>query len=294
MTDASGETGVLLLGGWNEPTGDDSEWQGVSAFHPDTGWTELADAEPEPGDVFAFDSRSGRAVFLEVEGGTWAFDPATATWEELLADAPPAHGARMAYDSRSDRLVAFGGDESGPLSDTTSVYDLEANAWTEMDPPRSPSPRSYFAMAYDERSDRVILFGGWDGLGPLDDTWAYDLEADSWTRLARSGGPEPRVYAAMAYDRQTERIILFGGVTDPGEEPLGDTWALDLEADTWTELDAAGPSARGWHVMAADAETGTIVLFGGGPSREACTGETWIFDPRTGTWAEVEAASEAR
>jgi hypothetical protein len=284
MTDASGTTGVLLLGGWNEPLSDDAEWQGVSAFRPDSGWIELADAVPEPGDVFAFDAQSGLAVFLEVGGGTWAFDPEAATWDELLADAPPAHGARMVYDSRSDRLIAFGGDEFGPLFDTTSVYDPETNTWTEMDPARSPSPRSYFAMAYDERSDRVILFGGWDGLGPLGDTWAYDLETDSWTGLARGGGPEPRVDSAMAYDRETDRVILFGGVTDPLEEPLGDTWAFDSQTNTWSRLDAEGPSARGWHVMAADAETGTIVLFGGGPSREGCTDETWIFDPRTDTW----------
>jgi N-acetylneuraminic acid mutarotase len=141
----------------------------------------------------------------------------------------------------------------------------------------------------------VILFGGSAALGATGDTWAYDLDTDTWTRVARGGGgPEPRAYAAMAYDRQTDRVILFGGVTGSLEEPLADTWAFDLETTTWTRLDAAGPSARGWHVMAADAETGTIVLFGGGPSREACTDETWIFDPRAGTWTEVEAASEAR
>jgi N-acetylneuraminic acid mutarotase len=284
MTDAPSETGILMLGGWNEPTSDDNEWQGVSAFNPDTGWTELADAEPDPGDVFAFDRQSARAVFLEVGGGTWAFDPATATWGQLQTDAPPAHGSRMVYDSGSDRLVAFGGDEFGPLVDTTSVYDLETNTWTEMDPATSPSPRSYFAMAYDDESDRVILFGGSDAVGPLGDTWAYDVDTDSWTRLARGGGPEPRVYTAMAYDRETDRVILFGGVRGTEESPLDDTWAFDLETKTWTQLDAEGPSARGWHVMAADAETGAIVLFGGGPSREACTDETWIFDPEAETW----------
>lgn len=39
--------------------------------------------------------------------------------------------------------------------------------------------------------------------------------------------------------------------------------------------------------MATDAESGTIVLFGGGPYREACTNETWIFDPAADAWSQV-------
>jgi hypothetical protein len=283
MTDAPGDIGVLLFGGWSEPTGE-TEWQGASAFRPDGGWTGLAEAEPQPGDAFAFDGGAGRAVFLEVDGGTWALDPVAATWERLRHDAPPAHGSRMVYDAGSDRLVAFGSDEFGPLFDATWTLDRQRGRWIEMAPELRPEPRSYFAMTYDERSDRVIVFGGADDTGALGDTWSYDLDTDTWTRLSKGGGPEPRSYAAMAYDRRSDRAILFGGVTGPAEEPLGDTWAFDTETGSWTELDVEGPSPRGWHVMAADAETGTIVLFGGGPSREGCTDETWIFDPREESW----------
>jgi hypothetical protein len=286
MTDAPGRIGVLLFGGWSAPLSDDPEWLGISAFRPGEQWTELGEAVPEPGDVFGFDAGSGRAVFLEAGGGTWSFDPASRRWKDLKADAPPAHGARMVYDTESNRLISFGGDEFGPLSAATWSYDVETSMWTEMDPPRGPDPRSYFAMAYDQRRDRVVVFGGSGTLGALGDTWAYDLESDTWTRLAR-GGPEARAYTTMAYDSGSDRMILFGGVTQPSEEPFGDTWAFDLGAHAWTELDIAGPSARAWHVMAADAESGVIVLFGGGASRETCTDETWIFDSHAERWLQI-------
>ena len=285
MTDAPGETGVLLFGGWDTPEAPGSTWQATWGFKPDSaGRRSSRSTSPSTGDVFGFDTQSERAVFVEVSGATWAFDVSTGTWERRSPEiAPPAHGSRMAYDSESDRLISFGGDNFGPLFDDTWAFDLEADTWTRMDPPTSPSARSYYSMAYDERSDRVVLFGG----GSVGDTWTYDFDSDTWKQLSDGGGPEPRAYASMVYDSSTERLILFGGVSGPAEEPLDDTWTFDLETAAWTQIEVPGPSARGWHVMAADRETSNVVLFGGGASRSDCSAETWIFDPGANTWSQA-------
>lgn len=289
MTDAPGASGVLLFGGWDEPEAADSSWQPLWQFRLETGWSEMADAIPEPGDVFGYDTESDRAVFMDVSGETWGFDLETNTWETRQPeDAPTLHGARIIYDSESDRLIAFGGDDFSTLFDDTWAYDYETDAWTRMEPRKSPSARSFHAMAYDSGSDRVILFGGFDASGEsLGDTWAYDYDGDAWTQLARGGGPEPRGYSAMAYHSRTDRTILFGGVTGALEEPLDDTWALDLETGAWERLPISGPTARGWHVMAADESSNRIVLFGGGASRAECTAETWILDPVAPTWSQA-------
>ncbi|MBI2238756.1 MAG: hypothetical protein HYU54_09580, partial [Actinobacteria bacterium] len=163
MTDAPGRTGVLLFGGWDDPEAPDSPWQGMWAFRPATGWSELADPTPGGGggDVFGYDAQSDRAVFLEVSGATWAFNPSTKTWKRRQPkDAPSLHGARLVYDSESDRLITFGGDDFSTLFDDTWAYDYETDTWTKMDPAKRPPARSFYAMAYDERSDRVVVFGG--------------------------------------------------------------------------------------------------------------------------------------
>jgi hypothetical protein len=150
-----------------------------------------------------------------------------------------------------------------------------------MHPDLRPAPRNFAAIAYDPRVDRVIMFDG-KGLG---DTWAYDLEADTWSNLSPAEDPGARLNSAMVYDPIAERLVLFGGTRANVADPQGDTWAFDVVTNTWTELRTSlAPSPRGWHAMAFDSRDGVIVLFGGGPNRNRYTAETWIFDPVEETW----------
>jgi N-acetylneuraminic acid mutarotase len=186
---------------------------------------------------------------------------------------------RATYDAESDRTVLLAEDG------TTWAYDADADAWRESAAEAPPS-RLWHAMAYDEGSDRVIVFGGTTRSdADLGDTWAYDLNTDTWQEMAPVSSPPPRRYAAMAYDPGTDRIVLFGGVTGRQEEPLNDTWAYDYDTNTWTAVSpATAPSPRGWHAMAQETGTGTIVLFGGGRTRDEATAETWLFDPLADKW----------
>ncbi len=108
-------------------------------------------------------------------------------------------------------------------------------AWTEMDPATAPSPRAGHAMAYDAGSDRVILFGG--EIAPVfslvlsDETWVYDLNSNAWTNRNPSPRPSPRFLHAMAYDASSDRVILFGGWTESGQNT--ETWAYDFATNTW-------------------------------------------------------------
>ena len=83
-------------------------------------------------------------------------------------------------------------------------------------------------------------------------------------------------------------MILFGGENEHQRKLYDDTWAYHLETNTWTELDPdAPPSERGWHAMAYSTAAGQIVLFGGGPSRQQYTDETWIYNPAANTWTNI-------
>jgi N-acetylneuraminic acid mutarotase len=299
MADLPGVPGVILLGGADTegPPNLLDMWR----FVPGHGWrditpTELPTFPSDPslagviGNAFEFDLGSRLAVFADIEGGTWIYDAAANSWEQVRTEPGPTEllGTSLAYDVGSDRLIAFGGYSfGGGPNDETWSYDLDGSAWERMSPRRSPSPRNFYQAAYDPASDRVILFGGADDFAAFADTWAFDVDADAWTKLSPERSPPARTYGWMVYDSVGRRMILFGGTDYPAEEPMSDTWAFDPATETWTELDAPGPSARGWHAMAYDAETETIVLLGGGPSRVEYTAETWLFDVRTDTWTQV-------
>ena len=191
----------------------------------------------------------------------------------------------MAYDSRSDRVILFGGATTAGNLDDTWGYDFETNTWMNMEPAVKPPGRAYHAMAYDSGSDRVILFSGSSAVGPLNDTWAYDFGANEWTNMTPASSPPVRSNHAMAYDSQSDRVILFGG-GDSATGFLNDTWAYDFATDTWTNMtSAAKPSGRYYHAMAYDLRSDRVILFGGGSA--GYLNDTWSYDFNTNTWTAM-------
>ena len=86
---------------------------------------------------------------------------------------------------------------------------------------------------------------------------------------------------------------MFGGQTD-GQPFLGDLWALDPEAGSWTEITSEPrPSPRNFYAM-AETDPGRIVLFGGntddGPGP---VNDLWFFDCATDTWTLAQPEGEA-
>src|SRR5215472_232481 len=82
-------------------------------------------------------------------------------------------------------------------------------SWVELSPASSPPVRSYLAMTYDPASGKIIIFGGFDGTGYLNDTWTFD--GVTWTQVATNTPPPARAAAQMAYDGVTHQVVLFGG-----------------------------------------------------------------------------------
>jgi len=141
-------------------------------------------------------------------------------------------------------------------------------------------------MVYDNRGNRIILFGGKDASDlALGDTWEWS--AGAWTQLFPSTAPSPRYDHAMAYDRRRQRIVLFGGRRD---EPCGaaacapcatgdctDTWELD--GASWAQKANDGVDGRHGHDMASTGGDSDVLLFGGTTaSSPVAFGDTWGWD----------------
>src|ERR1700755_3072494 len=86
--------------------------------------------------------------------------------------------------------IAFGADARMSAPDPASRVQLS--------PASSPPARSYLAMTYDPASGKIIMFGGFDGAGYLNDTWVFD--GITWTQAATDTPPPARAAAQMAYD----------------------------------------------------------------------------------------------
>jgi hypothetical protein len=233
---------------------------------------------------------------------TWAYDTDTATWIQMAAgqhpdlygDAPRRTFGDLAYDAGSDLIVAFRAE--------TWTYDYNHDTWTKMAPATQPNPETAnqdmsYAMAYDNESDRVILFGAIDQ-DTVDgiETWAYDVDTDTWTKMNPAASPAPRRIHDMAYDEQSDRIVLFGGDSNASHEH-SDTWAYDFNTDTWEPMHpAVSPPPLAYPKMEYDPNADRVVLFGGGSHTKGCPGpdefwtesdQVWVYDYETDTWGRL-------
>jgi len=50
--------------------------------------------------------------------------------------------------------------------------------------------------------------------------------------------PLPRAYHQMVYDSESDRIIVYGGLTKPGDDKswIFETWSYDYNQDNWIKM----------------------------------------------------------
>lgn len=292
-------------------------------------WTKLEPGGAEPprgsGLAMVYEPSSERLFLYGGSAGevlsdtTWAYDPVANTWTELEPSGtlpPPLDGSSMAYDPNTQRLILFGGFDrfathaaGGWIPHNTNdtwAYDPVANTWTELRPAGTvPPPRLFPTMAYDPAAQKMILFGGEVDVAEVseqelesehcfldvNDTWAYDPIANSWTELQPEGAlPPVRAGHQMVHDSSTGLMIMFGGGQNGGGV-FNDTWAYDPVANTWTELAPSGalPKARYASAMACDPSSQRVIMFGGSNiDSSKFFDDIWAYDPVANTWTELK------
>ena len=170
-------------------------------------------------------------------GGVGASDILGETWERQSSqwrkipsgpdDPPVRFAASMVYDRDRDEIVLFGGEGISPdgqeLANDTWVR--RGATWSLAHPggDDAPKPRRGAAIAFDERSGDVVLFGGTDNVTALGDTWIWNGDRQNWRQAQPPSQPPPRRFAHMAYDVGRQAIALVGGEGADGR-PLDDHW----------------------------------------------------------------------
>ena len=195
-----------------------------------------------------------------------------------------------AGDSRRKAAMIFGGaDERQVLGD---LWQYRLGRWRRV-ARTGPPPRTFAAVSYDSRRDRLVVVGGNRVLfGPegatdtlLDDHWEWD--GQRWHRFA---GPRPpgRTEACCAFDSARGRLLLFGGWRwqDGQRVRLDDLWEFDGER--WIQSGATGPEPRSGAAMTFDSTRRRILLAGGNGPRN----DFWSFDGDN--WEKLADLPQAR
>lgn len=217
---------VAVGGGLDELKLKTWEWGGSQ-------WAERVTAVAPPArtrTALAFDTRRQRVVLFGGSPASNLASPFADTWEfdgqnwaaRSSQHAPPARSSHaLAWDERRGKLVLFGGSNtvfSPPfLGDT---WEWDGSDWRAVSAGALPGARTDHAMAWDERRQRVVLFGGYlTTRGTTADTWEWD--GLSWEPMVSRGAPSPRLGHVMAWNGAQQTVALFGG------ERFADLWEWD-------------------------------------------------------------------
>lgn len=197
-------------------------------------WHERAAHEGDPGmsgsAVLAEDGRrifvAGWDIWEGLRFGDWEVSTADGRWQPLAPaslQSPWGEFASLDLDPDGERLILLGGRSSNDvgqrLLERQLIYPLvPSSAWMPFDLiGESPGKRAGHATAVDVAGKRLFLFGG----APDGDANVYVATNIGWgatwnVQPARGIGPGPREGAAMAWDDESQSLLIYGGhgVTD--------------------------------------------------------------------------------
>jgi N-acetylneuraminic acid mutarotase len=271
----------------------------------------------QPKDVMVlFGGEGASNQYLGLYGDTWTFDATKMEWTPRPSTLSPrgrtAH-AMAVFPNRG--YVMFGGlgrDQFDTrfsqkiLKDTsfsdTWVWELSTSQWRKIGS-EGPSARYGHAMATNETTNELILFGGRDASGVSAETWRLNLATTGstavWQKLSPPSSPLARFGHSMTWDPVRQRIVLSGGEGASASQSFEDTWEWDSPGQRWVLRNVAPLEGRAGHVSFFDRKRGMLLAFGGFSHREAgrfalTHGDTLAFYRPTETDPSVGFPNGAR
>ena len=270
-------------------------------------WTLLPAPNPPQGRQFhtsAYDPFGDRLLVFGGSSGpvlsdTWALPLASpgASWIPLTGTRRRGHTS--VYDPGRHRMVVFGGESGTQLNDVWELGLGASGTWARLNPTGTPPPaRALHAAIYDERRDRMLVFGGRGG-PPMNDLWELTVSGTlEWRPIVAQGTPPPaRFDHVMVYDAARYRLLVFGGIDLNGT--YNDAWSLSLAGTpTWTQIaTGAGskPSARAGSQAVYDPLRNRLVIFGGYSQTFVAQADVWqlALSPVTPAWSEMSPTGTA-
>lgn len=277
-------------------------------------WTELR-ASDSPG-ARECHSAIGIGSNMYVFGGTsditsvmndlWVLDTTSddGSWKALS----PSGGAPLARYCHSAVTIGSVMYMFGGYDGVNSLNDIwrfdpqysDNGLWTEMNPALDLPLARYghtAVMLNTNSSEKMYIFGGYDGNSYMNDVWEYDPASGegAWTKKVPTG-----TYPAVRYRHTAvsinSKMYVFGGYNS-ASGALSDLWEYDPSSGTdghWSLRAPGGeqPQRRYNHSAAVDSK-GKMYVFGGFDGTVALD-ELYSYDPEEGehgTWTKLEPSA---
>lgn len=194
------------------------------------------------------------------------------TWSSIADSTEVIEGRALPafyYWPSGQSIIVWGGSKDFGVTQLGdgAIYNISSNSWTYIDPnddPDTPSPRSYFASAWDPTSEKMYVWGGYTNDEPYyaNDGAIYDPanSTDPWQPIPIDDNtPSERAMVLGVWTGS--KFIVWGG-EDINWETLNTGGIYDPISQSWTPTSITNaPNPRAFH-LAKYIDTG-MAIWGG-------------------------------
>ena len=203
------------------------EWDG-------TAWTQKATTGPSARvhQSMAFDRARGRVVLYggfnsatqQELSDIWEWDGTS--WRQATASGPANSIAlAVAYDEKTAALYLYSMPANGGAVAASRWNGTTLSAAASAAPPCVPI-RGQLAALGSTPGGLLFYVHSCDQTGTTIQPQTWRWEGATWASVSGTQ-PPTRLNAALAYDRDRGRVVLYGGEVGAGVPDLADTWELD-------------------------------------------------------------------
>jgi len=171
-------------------------------------------------DMIVFGGHGFDGVGFGYLGDGGEFDPAAGSWVSVKDGQPPPR-ARHGSAWTGTEMIIWGGQDSNGMSPTGARYKPKID-WSAITSDSAPSLRQYHTHVWMTPANRLVVWGGQDGVGtPLDSGALYDPANNKWSAKPIPSGPVGRTHHSSV--NADGKLIVFGGLTSKGLTNTGAT-----------------------------------------------------------------------